>query len=396
MKCGLKSPTKLSPSKSKHDSSPTKHDSSPTKHDQVPCKEYGSPQKLDCLETNIDQLSPTKVDSFKQDRPVNNKENLLRRLEEAEVNDIDCSPLQDSGYASILQNDSQSQDEEDEFSTSCLPSFETPKQLGSQSEKPASVCFTSMLPVLRFEEAICSTLKKSSKGSPRFDWDAIEEVASSETYGLDKLIGKKMGLERLDILGELFKRDFKHLLSNILRHLSAMDLINVISVSSTWRKIVQRDSWAYSVYQKCHKEICEKEARHAENAATRDSSLFRLPLASVQKIASAACCVSKKKCNKKKPSTPHSRHIEFNEVGKTLVNDKSLKVCRDCGSPAKFDSYLHRAICTRESCQLDFCTLCNCEYHFSKDCMSSVNRNHKYLSQPLPGSKKSKQNLRRL
>lgn len=58
----------------------------------------------------------------------------------------------------------------------------------------------------------------------------------------------------------------------------------------------------------------EKEARHAEHTATRDSSLFRLPLASVQKIASAACCVSKKKCNKNKPSTPHSRHIAFNEV----------------------------------------------------------------------------------
>lgn len=218
MKCGLKTPTKLSPSKSKHGSSPTKHE-------QAPCKEYGSPQKLDCLETNMDQLSPTKVDSFKQDRPVNNKENLLRRLEAAEVNNIDCSPLQDSGYASILHNDSQSQDEEDEFSTSRLPLFETPKQLVSQSDKPASVCLKSMLPALRFEQAMCSTLKKSSKGSPRFDWDAIEEVVSSEAYGLDKLIGKKMGLERMDILGELFKRDFKHLLCNILSHLSAMDLI---------------------------------------------------------------------------------------------------------------------------------------------------------------------------
>ncbi|CAI9571786.1 unnamed protein product [Staurois parvus] len=396
MKCGYKSPTKLSPSKSRHNSSPTKqHDCSPTKHEQEPCKEYGSPQKPDCLETNIEHLSPTRVDSSKQDRPVNNKENLLSRLEAAEVNDVDCSPLQDSGYASILHNDSQSQDEEDEFSSSCLPSFETPKQLSLQSEKPASV-FTSMLPALRFEEAVCSTLKKSCKRSPRFDWDAIEEVASREAYGLDKLIGKKMGLERLDILGELFKRDFKHLLSKILKHLSAIDLINVICVSSTWRKILQRDSWAYSIYHKCHKEICEKEARKEEHTATRDSSLFRVPLASVQKVASAACCISKKKCYKKNSSAPHSRHTEFNEVGKTLNNDQSLKICRDCGSPAKYDSYLHRAICTRASCQLDFCTLCNCEYHFSKDCMISVTRNHKYLSQPLPGSKKSKQNLRRL
>ncbi|XP_018415828.1 PREDICTED: F-box only protein 5 [Nanorana parkeri] len=389
MKCGYKSPTKLSPTKSKHECSPTKHE-------QHPCKEYGSPQKRDCLETNIDHVSPTKVDNLKQDRPVSNKENLLRRLEEAEVGDLDCSPLQDSGYASILHNDSQSQDEEDEFSTSCLPSYETPKQLVSKSEKPVSVCSTSMLPMLRFEEAICSTLKKSCKRSPRVDWATVEEIASSGAFGLDKVIGKKMGLERVDILGELFKRDFKHLLSKILRHLSAIDLINVISVSSTWRKILQRDSWAYSVYQKCQKEICEKEARKAEHAATRESSLFRIPLASVQKVASAACCVSKKKSNKKKPAASHSRLAEFNEIGKTLNNDQSLKVCRDCGSPAKHNPYLNRAICTRESCQLDFCTLCNCEYHFSKACITSVTLSHKYFSQPLPGSKKSKQNLRRL
>ncbi|XP_072265395.1 F-box only protein 5 [Pyxicephalus adspersus] len=384
MKCGYKSPTKLSPAK-------CKHEPSPTKHEQEPSKEYGSPQKVDCLETTMDQLSPTKLDSFKQGRPVNNKENLLRRLQAAEMNDVDCSSSQDSGYASMLHDDSQNLDEEDDFSTSCLPTFETPRH---PVEKSLSICSSNLLPVLKFEEAVCSTLKKNCKRSPRVDWDTIEEVASSGAFNLDKLIGKKMGLERLDILGEFFKRDFKHLLSKILRHLSAIDLINVVSVSSTWKKILQRDTWAYSVYQKFQKEISEKEAR-TEDTVTRDS-LFRLPLAPVQKVASAACCVSKKKSNKKKPTALHSRHTEFSEVGKTLNNDQSLKVCRDCGSPAKFDSYLHRAICTRESCQLDFCTLCSCEYHFSKDCMTSVTRNHKYLSQPLPGSKKSKQNLRRL
>ncbi|KAM5164311.1 F-box only protein 5 [Mantella aurantiaca] len=455
MKCGYISPTKLSPSKAKHECSPTKHGSSPIKHSpkhesspmkhspskhesspmkhspskhesspmkhspskhqsspihhspfkhgfslkkyEQSLKEYELPEKLDCSGMNIDPLSPTKVDIFKPDRPVNNKENLLLRVEEAEVNNVDCSPSQDSGFGSLLYNDSQSQDEEDEFSTSCLASFDTPKQLGSQSENPASlVCSTSKLPVPCFEEATCSTLKKRWRGGPRFDGDAFDVVSCSDAYSLDKLIGKKMGLDRLDILGKLFKRDFKHLLSKILRHLSGIDLINVISVSSTWRRILQSDSWAYRVYQQCQKEICEKESRRAEHAATREVSLFRLPLASVQKVASAACCVSKLKSNKKKQTALYSRHAEFNEIGKMLNNDQSLKVCRDCGSPAKYDSYIHRAICTRESCQLDFCTLCNCKYHFSKDCMGGVMRNNKNSSQPLPGSKKSKQNLKRL
>lgn len=390
MKCGFKTPTKLSPSK-------LKPEASPTKQECEPCKGQELSPKAGHSVTSVETLSPSRVDVI-QDRPVNNKENLLRRLSAVETNVLECSPLQDSGYSSVLLSDSQSQDEED-FGTSVtsIPLFETPRQHLLQEKVPPVHPRTRSLPVLRFEEVVCSTLKKSHKRNPKVDWDTIEEVVSREAFGLDKLIGKKMGLERMDILGELFQKDFKHLLSKILRYLSATDLINVISVSTTWRKILQRDSWAYSIYKRCQKEICEKEARKTELTATRDSSLFRIPLSTVQKVASAACCVSKKKSNKKnKPSSSYSRYSEFNEVGKTLNNDQSLKVCRDCGSPAKYDSYQHRAICTRESCLLDFCTLCNCKYHFSKDCMTSKSQSHRYLLEPLSGSKKSKQNLRRL
>ncbi|XP_069625284.1 F-box only protein 5 [Ranitomeya imitator] len=386
MKCGVKTPTKLSPSKLKPEESPTKND-----HD--PCGGHDISPKAD---TSVEHLSPSRVSIFWEDRPVNNKENLLRRLSAVETSDLECSPLQDSGYSSVLLSDSQSQDEDFGTSLTSTHLFETPKQ--DSQEKIAQVHPSTLsLPILRFEEAACSTLKKSGKRCPKVDWDALQEVVSREAFYLDKLIGKKMGLERMDILGELFQRDFKHLLSQILRYLNEIDLINVISVSTTWRKILQKDNWAYSVYKRCHKEICEGEARREEHTATREASVFRIPLSSVQKVASAACCVSKKKSSKKsKPSQSHSRYSEYIEVGRTLTNDRSLKVCIDCGSPAKYDSYQHRAVCTRDSCQLDFCTLCNCKYHFSKDCATSKAQNHRYLSEPLPGSKKSKQNLRRL
>ncbi|XP_040285422.1 peptide chain release factor 1-like, mitochondrial isoform X2 [Bufo bufo] len=384
MKCGFQTPTKLSPSKVKPEASPTKHEP-----EHSPKAGYSG--------TSVDQLSPSRVDVIQEDRPVNNKENLLRRLSAVETSDLECSPLQDSGYSSVLLSDSQIQDEED-FSNSITSThlFETPKQEASWETLPVHPCSLS-LPVLHFEAVVCSTLKKTFKRSPKVDWDTVEELVTREAYGLDKLIGKKMGLERIDLLGELFQRDFKHLLSKILKHLSAIDLINVISVSTTWRKILQRDSWAYSIYKRCHKEICERETKKSDHTATRDSNLLRIPLSSVQKVDSAACCFSKKKSSKKnKPSSSYSRFSEFNEVGKTLTNDQSLKVCRDCGSPAKYDSYQHRAICTRESCQLDFCTLCNCRYHFSEECTASKAPSHRYLSEPLPGSKKSKHNLRRL
>ncbi|KAM4772845.1 F-box only protein 5 [Rhinophrynus dorsalis] len=392
MKCGFKSnpsPAKLSPTKLHAVN--VKLQISPLKYDRDSCKACEKAQEVLHPGTGLYSLAANHMD-ITEDKPVHNKENLLHRLGKVDTPDVECSELQDSGYSSILNSDSPSQDEDGVLADIRL--CETPSTFSLQSQK--HVHSSIKLPILHFEEVVCSTLKKSSTRSPKVDWAIIDEVVSRGNFGLENLIGRSMGLERFDILGELFQRDFKHLVTKILRHLCAIDLINVISVSTTWRKLLQRDTWAYDAYKLGCKERCEKEAKSTVHTATRDSSFSRLPLASVQKVASAFC-VSRKKQNKNKTgSTSHSRHSEFIEVAKTLRNDQSLKVCRDCGSPAKYDSYLNRAICTRESCKLDFCTLCLCKYHFSKPCTTSKSQGHRYTSEPLPGSKKSKQNLRRL
>ncbi|XP_053314860.1 F-box only protein 5 [Spea bombifrons] len=398
MKCGFKSnqtPTKMTPKKLSMEYA--KVEGSPLKYDQEPCKSCEKAQEGHHREDSIKKLSPKRLDFISQDRPLYNKENLSHRFKEADPHDGDTSVLQDSGYSSILQSESPYRDDEDAIALDLLE-YETPKQISAQNQPNKPATSARLFPVLHFEEVVCSTLKKSAKRSPKVDWDIVDDVVSKGAFGLENLIGKKMGLERMDILGELFQRDFKHLLAEILRHLSAVDLINVICVSTTWRKILQGDD-AYNVYKLAWKECCEKEAKLTEQAATRDASLFRIPLACVQKVASASCCVSSKKKSSKKTkigSSSYSRHAEFSEIGKTLKNDQGLKACRDCGSPAKYDSYLHRAICTRANCKLDFCTLCLCDYHFSKSCTTIKPQSHRYLSEPLPGSKKSKQNLRRL
>lgn len=86
----------------------------------------------------------------------------------------------------------------------------------------------------------------------------------------------------------------------------------------------------------------------------------------------------------------------FQQAARNLKNTESLKVCHRCGSPAKYDSYLQRATCSRESCGFDFCTKCMCSYHSSSDCVSSKPVKHNSVLGPLPGTKKSKQNLKRL
>ncbi|KAM4695259.1 F-box only protein 5 [Discoglossus pictus] len=395
MKCGFKNnPDQPKMSPTKLNLGNVKLENSPVKYEQDSCKECKKIQGNHSPDNSFNALTPRKND-ITEERPKHNKENLLKRLGEVEAQD-ECSELQDSGYSSILHIDSPCQDEDDSILSSA-PVSETPKPLSSHNQRSFQSSSTNLLPVLHFEKVVCSTLKKSTKRSPKVNWDTVDEVIARGSFGLENLIGKHMGLERIDILGELFQKDFKHLLTKILRHLSAKDLINVIRVSTTWKKILEKDRWAYHTYCVAWKEHCEKEAKLSAEAATREVSLFRVPLSSVQKVASA-CCLSKKKTNKqnKTGSSSHSRHSDFKAVVKTLKNDQSLKVCRDCRSPAKYDSFLNRAVCTRDSCKLDFCTLCLCDYHFSKSCMTTKPPGQRFVPEPIPGSKKSKHNLRRL
>ena len=83
----------------------------------------------------------------------------------------------------------------------------------------------NLLPALHFEKVVCSTLKKNCKRNPKIDWEKLKEFISSGNFRLQNIIGRKMGLECVDILSELFRRGLKHLLANILTQLSEMDLI---------------------------------------------------------------------------------------------------------------------------------------------------------------------------
>lgn len=83
-------------------------------------------------------------------------------------------------------------------------------------------------------------------------------------------------------------------------------------------------------------------------------------------------------------------------MAKTLKNNESLKACVRCNFPAKYDHYLERAVCKRESCKFEYCTKCLCAYHNNKDCLNSKNLKASCKMGPLPGTKKSKKNLQRL
>ncbi|XP_020842291.2 LOW QUALITY PROTEIN: F-box only protein 5 [Phascolarctos cinereus] len=374
--------------------------------------ESGTPEYLedfckDCIKddknlssTGPQNVSPRIVELKTENRPVHNKENqALQRLDaSSESEELESSRLyEDSGYSSFSH---QSSPGEQEYN-SLLSSgnfIVSPKPCHLQNESTEQFPNKNLLPILHFEEVVCSTLKKNAKRNPKVDWETVERVVANGDFGLHNVIGRKMGLDRLDILSELFQRGLKHILANILKCLSEMDLINVARVSATWKKILKDNKGAFHLYSAAMKKATENTTKFSAYAATREYVLVRAALASVQKSTAQVLMHAKKaqpRLSDQGVST-YSRHTEFSEVAKTLKKNESLRACIHCNSPAKYDPYLQRATCNRESCGFDFCTKCFCNYHITKDCSNEKPLKANSTVGPLPGSKKSKKNLRRL
>ncbi|KAL2792830.1 F-box only protein 5 isoform b [Daubentonia madagascariensis] len=358
-------------------------------------------ERLSCHGSPI--VSSSIVEFENENKPLHNKENqyvqqTLNSTKEIEELDT-CRLYEDSGYSSFSQQSALSEHEEGSLALEENLS-DSPQSCLLQMQSPDQYPNKHLLPVLHFEKVVCSTLKKNTKRNPKIDREMLKEIIASGNFRLQNIIGRKMGLECVDILSELFRRGLRHLLTNILTQLSDMDLINVSKVSTTWKKILEDDKRAFQLYNKAVQGVTEGNIKFSPHASTREYIMFRIPLASVQKAAvqtppqkDAHTKLSNQ--GDQKDST-YSRHSEFSEVAKTLKKNESLKACIRCNSPAKYDCYLQRATCKREGCGFDYCTKCLCNYHTTKDCSNGKLLKASCKSGPLPGTKKSKKNLRRL
>ncbi|XP_054424957.1 F-box only protein 5 [Pteronotus mesoamericanus] len=336
-------------------------------------------------------------------KPLHNKENqhvqpTLNSSSEIDIEELETNgPYEDSGYSSFSQKSGLV--EQEEASLSLEENFnDSPQSCLLQTQSPDQYPNKNLLPALHCAKVVCSTLKKNAKRSLKIDWEKQEEY--NVGFIIQNIIGRKMGLEYVDILNELFQRGLRQLLANILTQLSDMDLVNVSKVSKIWKKILEDDNRALQLYNKAVQRVTEKNIKFSSHASTREYVRFRTALASVQKSAaqppSKNCARGKLSDAADQKGSTYSRHNEFSEVAKTLKKNESLKACIRCNSPAKYDCYLQRAICKREGCGFDYCTRCLCNYHTTKDCLNGKSLKASYKMGPLPGTKKSKTNLRRL
>ncbi|XP_028673147.2 F-box only protein 43 [Erpetoichthys calabaricus] len=266
----------------------------------------------------------------------------------------------------------------------------------------------SQTPALQVMHTICLRGVRSqhakTPGENVFDFSESFELFQPSA-SLAGLIGRKMGLKHIDILAELKYRNLKHILALILNRLSPEDIYSFGQVSLVWDEIILQDKIIRRrrrAYIKELKAIAKQDNRsHMPDTETRLNVQNRSPLKSVQaqqRLSSSMTPVltlTPLNGTNRKVVNSASKQDAFIMVAKTLLNDECLKSCPRCRYPAKCHKEKKQGICSWEECAFDFCTECLRAFHGSKECETfSVQRRSN--KEALPGSAKSKRNLKRL
>ncbi|XP_077382020.1 F-box only protein 43 [Festucalex cinctus] len=271
----------------------------------------------------------------------------------------------------------------------------------------------SLTPALQLIHTLCKERAQMFAGqSPSLKEELRATAALADTpvmlrttMPLAGLIGRKIGLGKVDILTELRKRNLWHILALIFSHLSGQSVHRCGQVCRDWNEIIQLDKQTRlkrAIYQREIEAALELgDTAHVADAETRWALLTRSPFKTVQAQSRTPNCGTPQSGTR--TLTPlqigtlrgSGKRDKFIEVANTLFNDEYLRQCPHCQHPAKCQVAKGEGVCTRADCAFQFCTACLCAFHGSKECGSqSVGRRKK--DSLLPGSAQSKRNVRRL
>uniref|UniRef100_A0A3Q2ZS09 F-box protein 43 n=1 Tax=Kryptolebias marmoratus TaxID=37003 RepID=A0A3Q2ZS09_KRYMA len=275
-------------------------------------------------------------------------------------------------------------------STTSRPENSTPTCAGSFTPTITPLRTTpvnlSLTPALQLVHTMCQHKVQMFSGqSPSMKEElkttvvlAKTPLAFRTTMPLMGLIGRKMGLGKLDVLTELKKRNLRHILAIIFSMLSSECLYRCGLVCKSWNETILQDNQA-NLRRKDY--LSEVEACggavQVSDAETRVTLLKRSALKTVQ------------------AQSRTSSFLTFFQVAKTLFIDECLKPCPRCQDPARCHSVKGEGVCSRADCGFQFCTSCLCAFHGSRECGSRSGGRRK-KDNLLPGSAQSKRNIRRL
>ncbi|XP_052765109.1 F-box only protein 43-like [Mya arenaria] len=208
----------------------------------------------------------------------------------------------------------------------------------------------------------------------------------------DRLIGRKMGRNHVDILSQLDQLNIS-CVSTILSYLDPQDLCSISQVSTDWKRVVESDSMANSRRRRFlqqHRARLQEQGK--ENIGKRTHSgaprAATGPLQNLPITQETTEGPPRQTIQRDKTVTE-----QFIEAASQLKNEEKLQKCPKCRKPAKCLPVQDRGYCQSPDCGYDFCTKCSYDFHGSKGCVPIVSKKTKSST---IGTKKSKKNLKRL
>ncbi|CAL8297983.1 unnamed protein product [Merluccius merluccius] len=270
----------------------------------------------------------------------------------------------------------------------------SPPRVSPRSSPSRASRATTSLPIVRFQQAVCAELARNFQKNHRYDWSVVSRLA--EEHLLDRVIGGWMGRDHVDVFSALMSRNLRGILGRILALLGDLDLISCRTVSKTWQKIILEDGTATGRILRVreHMDNCRPVRQVVPvPGLTRDFCLTREVLSGMQTLAASSSSSSPGFRSPQEPS-PSSNQTRFNtflQAASRLKQHEGLRCCRRCRSPARYNAPAQHAVCTRSSCQFDFCTLCQEAFHGALPC-----RTFQPPRTSTPGVPRSKITLRRL
>uniref|UniRef100_H2LC12 F-box protein 43 n=1 Tax=Oryzias latipes TaxID=8090 RepID=H2LC12_ORYLA len=285
----------------------------------------------------------------------------------------------------------------------------TLKEGGSQSEEElvsSALCKClntqssnlSLTPALQLVHSMCQQRLQMSAGQSPSLKEELKFTAAlvrtpltfRTTMPLAGLIGRKMGLGKVDILTELKKRNLSHILALIFAEFYSRPGSCLLL-------------WFRSFDWSLHAGFLQLGAVHNSDAETRTALLKRSALKTLQAQSRTSSFCTPQLANITLTPLEHSgpqssggsKQEKYMEIAKTLFHDECLRPCPRCQHPARCHAVKREGVCSRADCSFQFCTSCLCTFHGSRECGSqSVGRRKKDTI--VPGSAQSKRNVKRL
>uniref|UniRef100_A0A3P9JV98 F-box protein 43 n=1 Tax=Oryzias latipes TaxID=8090 RepID=A0A3P9JV98_ORYLA len=272
----------------------------------------------------------------------------------------------------------------------------------------------SLTPALQLVHSMCQQRLQMSAGQSPSLKEELKFTAAlvrtpltfRTTMPLAGLIGRKMGLGKVDILTELKKRNLSHILALIFAELDPESVHSMSQVCKSWNEIIQWDKQASLKRRNYRSELetsLELGAVHSSDAETRTALLKRSALKTLQAQSRTSSFCTPQLANITLTPLEHggpqssggSKQEKYMEIAKTLFHDECLRPCPRCQHPARCHAVKREGVCSRADCSFQFCTSCLCTFHGSRECGSqSAGRRKKDTI--VPGSAQSKRNVKRL